>query len=126
MTRPRTHLSATVLDTPAPQALGAFYARLLDWETTTNDPEWVMIKPPDGGAGLSFQLADHYIRLVWPAATGKQQMMLHLDIEVDDLESSVAWAIENGATQADYQPQDDVRVMLDPEGHPFCFFQSEN
>ena len=21
---------------------------------------------------------------------------------------------------ADFQPQDDVRVLLDPDGHPFC------
>ena len=28
-----------------------------------------------------------------------------------------------GATLADYQPQEDVRVMLDPAGHPFCLFQ---
>ncbi len=25
-----------------------------------------------------------------------------------------------GATLADTQPQDDVRVLLDPVGHPFC------
>jgi hypothetical protein len=23
---------------------------------------------------------------------------------------------------ADYQPQDDVRVCLDPDGHPFCLW----
>jgi hypothetical protein len=27
-----------------------------------------------------------------------------------------------GATLADYQPQDDVRVHLDPDGHPFCLY----
>ncbi len=49
-------------------------------------------------------------------------MMIHLDIEVDDLDDGVAWAIEAGATLAEHQPQDDVRVMLDPAGHPFCLF----
>jgi hypothetical protein len=24
------------------------------------------------------------------------------------------------ATKADFQPQDNVRVFLDPAGHPFC------
>jgi hypothetical protein len=33
-----------------------------------------------------------------------------------------AWAIEQGAELASDQPQDDVRVLLDPEGHPFCLF----
>ena len=27
-----------------------------------------------------------------------------------------------GATLADFQPQEDVRVYLDPAGHPFCLF----
>jgi hypothetical protein len=39
-----------------------------------------------------------------------------------DLESEVARAEVLGARQAEWQPQDDVRVMLDPAGHPFCLF----
>jgi hypothetical protein len=27
-----------------------------------------------------------------------------------------------GAQVAGFQPQDDVRVMLDPAGHPFCLY----
>jgi hypothetical protein len=46
-------------------------------------------------------------------------MMMHLDIEVDDLEAAGAQAIAAGATLAEYQPQADVRVYLDPAGHPF-------
>lgn len=34
-----------------------------------------------------------------------------------------ALAEAHGARQAAYQPQDDVRVMVDPAGHPFCLFQ---
>jgi len=34
----------------------------------------------------------------------------------------VAWAVEAGATIADHQSQQGVRVMLDPAGHPFCLF----
>ena len=29
---------------------------------------------------------------------------------------------ELGASVADYQPQDHVRVMVDPVGHPFCLY----
>jgi hypothetical protein len=47
---------------------------------------------------------------------------VHLDIRVGDLEPAVAWATEAGAVLAGYQPQEDVRVMLDPAGHPFCLF----
>ena len=48
--------------------------------------------------------------------------MMHLDIAVDDLESSVADALALGARLSDFQPQDDVRVLLDPAGHPFCLY----
>jgi hypothetical protein len=41
------------------------------------------------------------------------------NIEVDDLEAAGAQAIAAGATLAEYQPQPDVRVYLDPAGHPF-------
>ena len=36
--------------------------------------------------------------------------------------AGVAHALEAGATLADFQPQEHVRVMLDPAGHPFCLF----
>jgi Glyoxalase-like domain len=52
-------------------------------------------------------------------------MSMHLDIEVDDLDVAGAPAVEAGATLAEFQPQDDVRVYLDPAGHPFCLFRPE-
>jgi hypothetical protein len=52
-------------------------------------------------------------------------MMLHLDIEVDDLEGEVERALGEGATLHAHQPQDDVRVLLDPSGHPFCLWRQE-
>ena len=57
-----------------------------------------------------------------PSTTGNQQMMMHLDIEVDDLDAAGAEAIEAGATLAEFQPQQHVRVYLDPAGHPFCLW----
>jgi hypothetical protein len=72
--------------------------------------------------GLSFHHEDHYVRPTWPSRAREQLMMVHLDIGVDDLEAGVAWATELGATMADVQPQPHVRVMLDPDGHPFCLF----
>jgi hypothetical protein len=51
-------------------------------------------------------------------------MMLHLDIAAEDLQAAVAWALQAGATLADHQPQDHVRVLLDPAGHPFCLFRA--
>jgi len=67
-------------------------------------------------------MSAHYAPPVWPSAAGKQQITQHLDIAVTDLDEAVTWATNAGATLASYQPQEDVRVMLDPAGHPFCLF----
>jgi catechol 2,3-dioxygenase-like lactoylglutathione lyase family enzyme len=109
----------TVLDSPDPQALARFYADLLGWEL---GPEGRAIIPPDGVAYISFQMSPEYVRPTWPPVDGRQQQMLHLDFEVDDLGTAVAHAIELGATEADFQPQTEVRVLLDPDGHPFCLY----
>jgi catechol 2,3-dioxygenase-like lactoylglutathione lyase family enzyme len=116
-------IRSTVLGSPDPRALGAFYAQLLGWEVLDDEPEWVKIKPLGGGHGLAFQLEAHHARPAWPAGPGEQQMQLHLDIGATDLDAGVARAEALGARLAAYQPQDDVRVMLDPDGHPFCLFQ---
>lgn len=117
-------ISSTVLGTPAPRALADFYLALLpDWETLVDDPGWVKIKPPGGGHGLAFQAEEHHEAPVWPAGPGDQQMQAHLDIGTTDLADGVALAVSRGARVAAYQPQDDVRVMIDPAGHPFCLFQ---
>ncbi len=122
MTQPHMRISATVLGAPDPQALGAFYARLLGWTVVKDEPGWVMVRPLSGGAGLSFQHEPDHVPPVWPPVPGEQQMMSHLDIAVEDLDAAVAWAVAAGARLADYQPQQHVRVMFDPAGHPFCLF----
>ena len=37
------------------RALADFYRRLLGWTLVRSDSDWVMLNPPYGGAGLSFQ-----------------------------------------------------------------------
>ncbi|MEV6970990.1 VOC family protein [Hamadaea sp. NPDC051192] len=108
-----------VLDSPDAQALARFYAELLGWEL---GPEGRTIIPPDSVGYLAFQDSPEYVRPVWPPAEGRQQQMLHLDFEVEDLAAAVGHAVELGATPAEFQPQAEVRVMLDPDGHPFCLY----
>ena len=115
-------LSGVVLGTPDPDALAAFYQRLLGWPRIQDEPDWVKLGPPAGGPGLSFQLEVDHRPPVWPAGTGDQQMQVHLDIKVDDLEEASRHAVEAGAVVAGYQPERDVIVHLDPDGHPFCLF----
>lgn len=115
-----------VLDAPDARELAHFYQRLLGWTIFNEEDGWVDLAPSeDAGYNLAFQTEPNYVRPVWPTVEGKPQMMLHLDIEVDDTETALAHAIEAGAELADFQPQENVRVMLDPAGHPFCLYRNE-
>ena len=121
--RKTKHWLGVVLDAPDASALAHFYERLLGWTVYKDTPGWATIAPSEtAGYNLSFQTEPNYVRPVWPSEAGKPIMMLHLDLEVDDLDDAVAYAVEVGAALADVQPQEDVRVLLDPVGHPFCLY----
>lgn len=115
-------ISGMVLDAPDAGALGAFYRALLGWEVQDEEEGWVKLRSPHGGAGLAVQGDPDFVRPVWPGVAGEQRMMAHLDIRVDGLDAEVARALALGATLAPVQPQSDVRVLLDPVGHPFCLW----
>ncbi|MFC7374254.1 MULTISPECIES: VOC family protein [unclassified Brachybacterium] len=122
---PRPHLSGwigVVLSAPRAQPLAHFYRDLLGWPLHQDTPDWCTMQIPGAPANLAFQSEEHYAPPMWPAGPGDPHMMLHLDIGARDLEQAVAAARELGATVAEFQPQDDVRVVLDPAGHLFCLY----
>ncbi len=112
-----------VLEAPDAAALARFYAELLGWRVVKEDATGAAVAPVEGVAYLAFQSSPEYVAPVWPAAEGAQQMMMHLDFEVSDLSAAVTHAVELGAHQAGHQPQANVRVLLDPAGHPFCLYR---
>ncbi len=121
MTRPdpvaRLHVIA--LDCPDPEVLAAFYARVLGTgiERGDDDPDWVQLAP-GGGTPLAFQRVADHRPPQWPGAEHPQQM--HLDLEVDDLDTGEAAVVALGARRHEVQPGTAYRVFLDPAGHPFC------
>ena len=115
-------VTAVTLNSPNPPELARFYARLLGWTITKETPGWVELPNPAGGVGLSFHIEDIYTPPTWPSEPGKQIMQMHLEVLVDDLEAGCAHAQACGARLADYQPQEQVRVHLDPDRHPFCVY----
>jgi catechol 2,3-dioxygenase-like lactoylglutathione lyase family enzyme len=115
-------MSGVVLDAPDASELADFYRRLLGWKVHENEPGWVTLARPGDTMLLAFQSEPRYVRPTWPSDTGHQQMMAHLDFEVDDLEAASAHARAQGAVLAESQPQETVRVHLDPAGHPFCLW----
>lgn len=130
---PRLRVTSVTIGAPDPRELAAFYGRLLGWTVTVSDQArpgfpaedgWAQLRPPPGEPGptLNFEYEAQFTRPVWPSVAGEQHITEHLDIAVTDLEGSVAWALEQGAILADYQPQDEVRVLFDPAGHTFCLY----
>jgi catechol 2,3-dioxygenase-like lactoylglutathione lyase family enzyme len=111
-----------VLGAPKARELAYFYRDLLGWELATDEEDWCTIGMPDAPVNLAFQTEPHHVRPVWPAGAGDPQMQLHLDLQVTDLTAAVEDAVALGATLADFQPQEEVRVLLDPAGHPFCLY----
>jgi catechol 2,3-dioxygenase-like lactoylglutathione lyase family enzyme len=135
MERPAMRVSGPTLDAADPIALAGFYERLLGWTIVRQEGPrpaqpstdgWAMLRAPSGDMKLEVQWEPNYRPPVWPGVEGEQLMMMHLDIGVADLEAGVSWAEAQGAVLAEHQPQDDVRVMLDPEGHPFCLFPDDS
>ena len=120
--RTKTDWWGVVLEARDPLALATFYSRLLGWDIAKQDPDGAAIQVHGTSSYLAFQSSPDFAAPVWPAADGRQQMMMHIDVAVDDLDAAVAAAVELGATVHEHQPQDDVRVLVDPAGHLFCLY----
>lgn len=115
----------TALEAPDPGALARFYAELLDWSIVHEEPGTAVVAPPQGSVYVVFQQATGYRPPVWPPADGEQRPMMHFDFQVGDLDEAVAEAVAMGASLAPVQPQNNVRVLLDPAGHPFCLCRDD-
>jgi len=113
------------IEAPDPRALAGFYSKLLDWPVLHEADDVAIIRPSQDSVYVVFQLSTDYVAPVWPPSTGDQRTMMHLDIEVEDLDEAVADAVSLGAELAQFQPQAHVRVLLDPAGHPFCLCRDD-
>lgn len=126
-------VTSVTITTPDPRALASFYSRLLDRPVTTEEGPrpgepatagWAQISRGEGSTEptLNFEYERQWAQPSWPSEAGSQHATQHLDIYVSDLEAATNHAIECGATLAPFQPQETVRVLFDPTGHPFCLF----
>lgn len=129
----RTRLSGPVIGCPDASRLAEFYAAVLGWDVVDRyEDKWALVRSPARDQKIEFQQEEPFVPPVWPTVAGHQQMGMHLDIAVEELgdgperrERFVAFidhVVSLGARLAEHQPQEHVRVMLDPAGHPFCLF----
>jgi predicted enzyme related to lactoylglutathione lyase len=112
------------IEAPDPGGLARFYAELLGWTIGHEEPGTTILAAPEGFY-VVFQQATGYRAPVWPPVDGQQRPMMHFDFQVADLDSAVAEAVALGACLATHQPQDHVRVLFDPAGHPFCLCRDD-
>ena len=110
--RPPHDYLGTVLGTPDPRGLARFYAEVLGWRIHSDDEDWATIAPERAHVYLGFQLETEHRSPVWPALEGDQQMQMHLDIEVSDLEAAVAAALRLGGRLSEHQPQEEVLSLI--------------
>ena len=115
----------TAIEAPDPAALANFYSELLGWPVGHQEPGTAILAAPEGPF-IVFQAATDYMAPVWPPRDGAQRPMMHFDFQVGDLGSAVADAVALGATVAKDQPQENVRVLFDPAGHPFCLCRDDS
>ena len=116
----------TAIEAPDPGALARFYSELLGWPIGHEEPGTAILAAPEGPIFLVFQQARDYEAPTWPPVDGQQRPMMHFDFQVGDLDSPVAEALALGASLAPVQPRENIRVLVDPAGHPFCLCLDED
>lgn len=78
---------------------------------------WVILRGPEGkNPNVSLNKIPKNV---------KGRVRSHLDLYTDDQEGEVARLLKNGATlyPRDYKPDEDFKILVDPEGNPFCSVQ---
>jgi hypothetical protein len=105
------------IDSADPAGLARFYADALGWEVTYSDGDYGMVE--GDGVRIGFGKIEGFQPVPWPDDAGAKRF--HLDLRVDDLDEAAERLCAIGARQPDFQPgADRWRVLLDPDGRPFC------
>ncbi|GAB3754604.1 VOC family protein [Zhihengliuella somnathii] len=109
---------AVVFDCEDTDQLATFYEQILGMIRVQHDDDgWVTIGDAPDRPALAFQHVDGYTPPEWPGQRIPQQA--HLDIRVEDLDIAEAQVLALGATALN-EGNENFRVYLDPQGHPFC------
>ena len=114
-------ITGITVDCRDPGRLAAFWSALLGVPITDehgDDPGWATVGSRSGpGPRLTFQ---------WVVEPKAGKVRIHLDVEVDDIETGRNQvAALGGAWTGERHDYDDgvVMVMRDPEEHEFCIVQ---
>ena len=117
MSEPLSEPLAITIDCVDPVALSEFWMKIIGGvvEPETLSDEWVGLREVPVIRHMGFQRVPE---------TKLVKNRVHLDLDVHDLDSTVAHAVSLGATIASdvvEEPHTYFLVMHDPEGNEFCF-----
>lgn len=108
------YVHAVTVDCTDAEAMAAFWGALLGVEVRGRWHEFVGLTPRvPGHPRMLFQ------RVAGPLP---ERRTTHVDLRVDDLESTTARVLSLGGTVVADHRYDEThwRIMADPEGNPFC------
>ena len=113
---------AAVMDCNDPIALSKFWQQIVGGEVDpqTETAEWVALSGVPGIGYLGFQKVSE------PKAVKNR---MHIDVDVESIDDAVALAVARGAKKVAGVVEEQTnwfQVMLDPEGHEFCFILRKN
>jgi catechol 2,3-dioxygenase-like lactoylglutathione lyase family enzyme len=131
-------LRQAVLDTTDARRSAEFWRQLLGLvyrsghelpppgEADPAGSDWLNLSRRDGSPCLAFQQVDNLSPTTWPNHDIPQQLHLDLTVrDVADLDAVHSRVCELGGElrfdRAD-DPDEPLRVYVDPDGHPFCVF----
>jgi hypothetical protein len=83
---------------------------------------WVILRDPEGKSpNISLDLARKKERVA-----SRRNPRLHIDLYAENQEAEVKRLLKIGATRHPqiYDPEDDFRVLEDPDGNLFCVVQT--
>jgi catechol 2,3-dioxygenase-like lactoylglutathione lyase family enzyme len=110
-------------DTVDPDKLGRFWADVLGWRRTYEEPDEVVLEPPAGSPedGVAPDLL--FLRVPEPKAVKNR---LHLDLRPEDQEAEVRRIEGLGAQRVTVGQGPDASwvVLADPEGNEFCVLRA--
>ena len=110
-------LSMLNIDCADPARLAQFWAAALGWTVTYSDASYGMVE--GDGVKIGFGKVEGFQAAQWPDEAAAKRF--HLDLQVEDLDSAADHLCALGASRPGFQPgADRWRVLLDPDGQPFC------
>ena len=116
-------IQCVCIDAHDPSKIGTFWEAALGWRRTHEEPDEVVLEPPEGSPEDGVVPDLLFLRVPEDKAVKNR---LHLDLRPDDQAAEVARLEKLGARGVSVGQGTDVSwvVMADPDGNEFCVLRA--